>query len=640
MSKKGGFWDNPFGGMFDFNGDGKEDFGEQFIGYKIFGECTKEDYTDGDFLSNDLDFHVVSFKDYSWRNYVEVDYLLGVSPENYETEEEYLEAVQEAKYAWRNYAEVDYLLGIFPENYETEEEYLEAVQEAKYAWRNYVEVDYLLGIFPEHYETEDEYNKALKGARDTYGSGGSVGPVSIGLSFSVGCSDPDKFGTIKESDFPNKRRYNAAHTLADKFLIYSNEKYERQEKACCKFILEEADKVIAADYLTHDKGFIYAQAVKDNFELPISLPDEDETPEYGIHEILSKIARKDIDLSLKVWSWLVDNFLPYAHYYSWAKRDLTLYVFKYIGKFPDKFIPALAHYLNDNPEFCNTVISAYEEVDGSLSTIIAEAIKEGLLDFSVELFKLGLRVAGGRWKEINKLTGEVLCSCKNREELESIEFFQTNMLPLVKAIDIGMVQDEIEGWENEIAEHIAYVGEYCEKYAMTRSNAWRATVSDGPKYGLNPRWYDSEEEYLADLNEHKYGWREWYKGRDIYGLDVNDFETQVEFNEAFNIKLEEMRQKKREAREQECRQRQAERQREIAVITDDKTIYTICGISFPHAVHAYHYRTEDTTLKIGDTVLVPVGDKEAKGTVISVGQYMRHTVPFPVDKMKTIISKV
>lgn len=43
MSKKGSFWDNPFGGMFDFNGDGKEDLGEQWIAMQIFDECTKED---------------------------------------------------------------------------------------------------------------------------------------------------------------------------------------------------------------------------------------------------------------------------------------------------------------------------------------------------------------------------------------------------------------------------------------------------------------------------------------------------------------------------------------------------------------------------------------------------------------------
>ena len=29
--------------MFDFNNDGHTDFGEQYVGYKIFEDCTKKD---------------------------------------------------------------------------------------------------------------------------------------------------------------------------------------------------------------------------------------------------------------------------------------------------------------------------------------------------------------------------------------------------------------------------------------------------------------------------------------------------------------------------------------------------------------------------------------------------------------------
>lgn len=42
MDKKKNFWDNPFEGMFDFNGDGKEDLCEQWIAMKIFEECAKK----------------------------------------------------------------------------------------------------------------------------------------------------------------------------------------------------------------------------------------------------------------------------------------------------------------------------------------------------------------------------------------------------------------------------------------------------------------------------------------------------------------------------------------------------------------------------------------------------------------------
>ena len=89
MSKKGSFLDNPFGGMFDFNRDGKEDFGEQWLAYKIFLECTKEDNDDADLNFDDDDFSPSTT--YQWRTRVEVDYSLGVYPEHYETEEEYYE---------------------------------------------------------------------------------------------------------------------------------------------------------------------------------------------------------------------------------------------------------------------------------------------------------------------------------------------------------------------------------------------------------------------------------------------------------------------------------------------------------------------------------------------------------------------
>jgi len=79
MAKKGGggkgsFWDNPFGGMFDFNRDGKEDWGEQWLAFKIFEECTKEDKPDHDY-SSDYMYHSVldddDTIDTSWRDFCE-----------------------------------------------------------------------------------------------------------------------------------------------------------------------------------------------------------------------------------------------------------------------------------------------------------------------------------------------------------------------------------------------------------------------------------------------------------------------------------------------------------------------------------------------------------------------------------------
>ena len=48
------------------------------------------------------------------------------------------------------------------------------------------------------------------------------------MNISLECPALDKLDEIKEEDYPNKRRYNAAYTLANEFLIYSNDEYEKK----------------------------------------------------------------------------------------------------------------------------------------------------------------------------------------------------------------------------------------------------------------------------------------------------------------------------------------------------------------------------------------------------------------------------
>lgn len=61
----------------------------------------------------------------------------------------------------------------------------------------------------------------------------------------------------------------------------------------------------------------------------------------------------------------------------------------------------------------------------------------------------------------------------------------------------------------------------------------------------------------------------------------------------------------------------------------------------PFSDQAFSYRTEDDTIQIGDTVIVPVGkdNEEMEGKVVSVGQYTRAGVPYPVEKNKFILNR-
>lgn len=122
-------------------------------------------------------------------------------------------------------------------------------------------------------------------------------------------------------------------------------------------------------------------------------------------------------------------------------------------------------------------------------------------------------------------------------------------------------------------------------------------------------------------------------------MNPEDFETEDEFQEALDDKLKEIRQQEQEKR---LREQQLAKQAKTQEYENDKTIYTYCGVLFSNFDRPYSFRTEDDSIKIGDTVIVPVGknQKEMKDTVVSVGQYLRVGVPYPVEKTKLILRKV
>ena len=188
MAKKGGggngsAGDSPVGGMFDFNRDGKVDFGEQWLAFKIFEECTGEEKSRHDYSSAWIHHSVLNddAPDTSWREFCEDGSDVFIDSEDYETEDEYNEALQEARSAWRDTCEDGSEYGLYPENYETEDEYEEALEEAQ-------EIEYA-----------------------------DVTTPSILLRSSVRSPATDKLEKIKQENYPNKRRFNAAYTLSNEF---------------------------------------------------------------------------------------------------------------------------------------------------------------------------------------------------------------------------------------------------------------------------------------------------------------------------------------------------------------------------------------------------------------------------------------
>jgi len=518
---------------------------------------------------------------------------------------------------WRdNYSDE---CGLDPYDYDSEEEYMDELEMTSMEWYESVPNDH--GIDPKDYFSFEEYQEAVMEAEEE-----DQGHCKLEVSEEV-LSEDNEYNTVisvKEREYPNKRQQEAAIYYDGKdFNLDDDEEMDYEKRAA--FILNYSDKIIAANYLTVDGHYLYSQAVKDNFELPITLPDEDEHSEYNLDKILLKIYTRDKDLSFKVWSWVLQQFTPYIKYGNDTGFFISDIVIYNVYSFPDNYLNDLINYMEQNPEFQKLLVEASDILSSDYSKLIYVAITEGKYTIASYIFDYKLKVGGDDWRSINDFIQETIDCCSNGEEVESIEYFRDHLFPLVKQINNGMVFDEIDRWEEEIEKYIDEVVSEAEKYAYSRKNEWRKTVPDGSKYGLDPTLYDSKDEYLEDLNYYKYRWRRTYEKWDTLGLNVNDFETSQEFKAAYYAK--------KKAMDEYCSS-------SVANDDSDKTIYSICGVVFSNNSRPYTYRTDGISVKVNDRVRVMVRDVERIGIVVSVGECLRAGAPYPIDQMKSILGVV
>lgn len=607
-----GFFDDifgqPFGGMFDFNGDGKTDFGEEWVGYMIINDCMKEEktshYTGGgsNLLYDSLDDDVF-------------DPIINPSG---------LAASDE----WKLTCEDGSDYGIYPDDYDSEEEYIEALEEARTAWRDDCEDGFEFGIDPDDYENQDEYEDALAEAKALHTNGVNI-PVT--LSFSVEIPGMEALNAIKQADYPNKRQYDAAYHLCDveqgtAYIPDTSSKKDEIER--CKFIL--AADTVAGKYLTVYDGFLYAQAIKDHFELPVEVKDEDEEPKTYFDDLFLEIAEEDVALALKIWVWCIKEFGPYQKY---MKNDWSLYnsIISSVDDYPEEFLPLAIRELGSNTDFCQGVLTYNKQFPYGIAQFVSKALELEMVKEAQVIFTATAMNPIAKGKDIEGVIYSIISDCSTWEELETMERFKFNLLPIIKKMNSKRIQRLYPKFVEQVDQYISSVESSAEKYQYSRKYAWRTTCADGSEYDLDPLDYETVDEYNAAIHNEKYRWRRWHSEAKRYGIDVNAYETEDEYNEVLRKKREEEREARRMPKPQDD-----------PLVATDKTIYNFCSVVFNSTNQPYTYLTGDIEVRIGDTVVVPVGNegKEVVATVVSISQHMRLTAPYPVDKAKKIIKKV
>lgn len=588
----------PWGGIFDFNFDGKTSWDEQALGLMIINECMKEDRDDDDssFSSSGI---FSSGADHSWRSLYDYDVETGIDPEDYETEDEYLEALNAARTAWRDYRFYD------PET----------------------------GIDPEDYETEEEFEEALAEAKRTCGIASDNISIPISLSVSVTYPGQEALDAIKRDAYPDERSYEAARYLCDleqgtAWVLEDTDVEEEKER--CRFIL--ARPCLAAHYLTAYNGYILAQAVRDHFTLPIEVEPEDTESKLSLDDLISEVAEEDSALALDIWAWCIKEFGPHRKY---LRHKWSLYggILGRLEEYPEEFKKLAINKLGTDTGFAKGVLTDNPDIPYGIADCITTALENGSFQEAQIMFVATVTNPVLKGKDIETLINSVLCGISNYEELESMELFQKFMMPIIKKINNKRIQRLVPQFMKTVTDYISSVERTVEKYQYSRRYAWRKTCADGSPYDLDPLDFETEEEYNKAIQEEKYRWRRWHREASRYGLDVNSFETEDEYEKA-------LREKQAIEHQERLAQRQASYIDPLA--STDKTIYEFCGVSFGNHSHPYHYLTGGVDVSIGDQVEVPSNRPEGVniGTVVSVSKHLRSSAPYPVDRAKTILRKI
>ena len=197
-------------------------------------------------------------------------------------------------------------------------------------------------------------------------------------------------------------------------------------------------------------------------------------------------------------------------------------------------------------------------------------------------------------------------------------------------------------------------------YMAPRDNryAWRLNCEDGSAYGIGPNDYETRDEYNEALSRKKHEWRDYCEDGSDYWISPEDYETEEEYDEALeDVKADSF---------------DADGDDEL-IATDDSSVNDVgeaspeytsksgsdpIGKHDPYAADDFHvyvyclvkldgtntkkfYRTEDRTLKRGETVLVPDENQSGKlrGTICSIEHHMSFSVPKPVEETPEIIGR-
>lgn len=281
------------------------------------------------------------------------------------------------------------------------------------------------------------------------------GPV-VYLTFSVE-SREDRFTKqgVRREDYPTQRAYDAACDLIDlqngKGYVPSASTRQREIQRR-RFLVEGG--CVAARYLTVHDGFLYAQAVKENFTLPIEVPDEDERPVTALDELFLDLAEEDPALAVRVWAWIVKEFGPYPQYMDgvWMPFNGLLYL---TFRFPPEFREIALEELCQNSDFRRGLLETSPEFPDA-GGYIAYALSHGREDQAATLLQSALKNPHGKGVLYEELVKDMMSHMIEGRDPEPWEALERTVFPILEGLPDKRTQRLLPQWKEEVAQRIQW----------------------------------------------------------------------------------------------------------------------------------------------------------------------------------------
>lgn len=334
-------------------------------------------------------------------------------------------------------------------------------------------------------------------------------PITISLTMNEdndGDSDQAlaELAAIKEEDYPHIRQYQAARQLCGiqnglSGFADINDKEGQDIVSRCQFILHSPD-ILAARYLTAEGDFRYAQAIVEHFDLPVQLPLGKKKRTLSV--LLGKIAKEDTTLALGVWKWCVKVFGPYSSFLS-EPGDLYNNVLENLTTCPPALTLELVKFLDREPEFCQALILENPEKPLPVEDLAATALWNGLDEAALAILAVAIVHPKMEYQDIGHLIAAVIRNCCGKKDNETMKLFTGQVYPGLKALVEGEGRQCIPAWDKLIAQYSdpknyhpgmnKYAGQY----------TWRNGCPKGTEYGLSPQYYATAKDYAQALREAK-----------------------------------------------------------------------------------------------------------------------------------------